>query len=95
MVYTQMRTHTFVLVLSYICGFVALLDKIQSSFSIFTVNTWRQHIYERCLVTSHILRHVARIRIASGAHGFKVPAQTYVLGKFHGEEQRVNAMRLS
>jgi len=30
----QMRTHAFVFVLSYICGLVALLDRIQLSFSI-------------------------------------------------------------
>lgn len=35
------------------------------------------------------------IPIASGAHGFKVPAQTYVLGNFYEGEQCMNAMRLS
>jgi hypothetical protein len=34
-----MRTHVFILVFSYICGLVALLDRIQLSFSIiFTFN---------------------------------------------------------
>jgi len=54
-VYTWMRTHAFVLVLSYICGLVALSDRTQSSFSIiFTLNNFVEMYW---LLEAYILKY--------------------------------------